>query len=76
VRAFVKQNSLSLVFLALFLGALVIQAIAGHADCNEEQDHHGDPRISFIRYVTSSEFGVGVMENWQRSTCSSSCSSC
>jgi hypothetical protein len=65
VRAFVKHNGLSLVFLVLFLAALVFQAIAGHADFNEEQDRHGDPRISFLRYLTSSEFGVAVMENWQ-----------
>ena len=65
MRAFVKHNGLSLVFLGLFLVALVFQAIAGQADFNEEQDRHGDPRISFLRYVTSSEFGVGVMENWQ-----------
>jgi hypothetical protein len=65
VRAFVKQNGLSLAFLGLFLAALVFQAIAGHADFNEEQDRHGDPRVSFLRYVTSSEFGVAVMENWQ-----------
>jgi hypothetical protein len=65
VRAFVRHNRLSLVFLRLFLAALVFQAVAGHADFNEEQDRHGDPRNSFIRYVTSSEFGVGVMENWQ-----------
>jgi hypothetical protein len=65
VRTFVKHNGLSLVFLGLFLAALVFQAIAGHADFNEEQDRHGDPRISLFRYVTSSEFGVGVMENWQ-----------
>ena len=65
MRAFVKHNSLSLVFLALFLAAVALQAIAGHADFNEEQDRHGDPRISFLRYVASSEFGVAVMENWQ-----------
>jgi hypothetical protein len=65
VRAFVKHNGLSLVFLGLFLAALVFQAIAGHADFNEDQDRHGDPRISFLRYVTSAEFGVAVMENWQ-----------
>src|SRR5918999_1647785 len=65
MRAFVKHNSLSLVFLALFLAAVALQAIAGHADFNEEQDRHGDPRVSFLRYVTSSEFGVAVMENWQ-----------
>jgi hypothetical protein len=65
VRAFVKHNGLSLAFLGLFLAALVFQAIAGHADFNEDQDRHGDPRVSFLRYVTSSEFGVAVMENWQ-----------
>jgi hypothetical protein len=65
VRAFVKHNSLSLVFLGLFLAALVFQAIAGHADFNEDQDRHGDPRISLLRYVASSEFGAAVMENWQ-----------
>jgi hypothetical protein len=65
VRAFVKHNGLSLAFLGLFLAALVLQSIAGHADFNEDQDRHGDPRMSFVRYVTSSEFGVEVMENWQ-----------
>jgi hypothetical protein len=65
VRAFVKHNGLSLVFLGLFLAALVFQAIAGHADFNEDQDRHGDPRISLLRYLGSSEFGVAVMENWQ-----------
>jgi hypothetical protein len=65
VRAFVKHNGLSLTFLGLFLAALVFQAIAGHAGFNEEQDRHGDPRISLLRYVTSSDFAVAVMENWQ-----------
>jgi hypothetical protein len=62
---FFKQNSLSLVFLGLFLAALAGQAVAGHADFNEDQDRHGDPRISMARYLVSSEFGVAVMENWQ-----------
>jgi hypothetical protein len=65
VRSFVKHNGLSLVFLGLFLLAVLSQAIAGHADFNEDQDRHGDPRISFVRYVSSSEFGVAVTENWQ-----------
>jgi hypothetical protein len=65
VRQFLKHNGLSLFFLAIFLGALVIHALAGHADFNEDQDRHGDPRISLGRYVVSSEFGVAVMENWQ-----------
>jgi len=65
MRRFLKENSLSIVFLALFLAALVGQAIAGHADFNDNAVSHGDPTISLGRYVVSSDFGAAVMENWQ-----------
>jgi hypothetical protein len=65
VRRFVKHNGLSLFFLVLFLAALVFQAIAGHADFNEDQVRHGNPTMSLGRYVVSSEFGTAVLENWQ-----------
>jgi hypothetical protein len=65
MRTFLKHNGLSLFFLLLFLLAVGFQAVAGHADFNEDQDRHGDPRISFGRYLVSSEFGTAVMENWQ-----------
>ncbi|HEX6389986.1 MAG TPA: DUF6766 family protein [Solirubrobacteraceae bacterium] len=66
-----KHHSLSLVFGALFLAALVGQAIAGHADYNDDERAHaqmsGDQpdTISLGRYVVSSHFGNAVMENWQ-----------
>ena len=65
MRKFVKHNGLSLFFLALFLVALVLQAVAGHADFNEDQVRHGNPTMSLGRYVVSSEFGTAVLENWQ-----------
>jgi hypothetical protein len=65
VRKFLKHNGLSVFFLALFLIALVLQAVAGHADFNEDQLRHGNPTISLGRYVVSSQFGVAVLENWQ-----------
>ena len=65
MRKFVKENSLSLIFLALFVAALGLQAIAGHADFNEDQVRHGNPTMSLGRYVVSSEFGTAVLENWQ-----------
>ena len=65
MRAFLKHNGLSIFFLGLFVAAVCLQALAGHADFNEQQDFHGDPHISLARYVVSSEFGVAVMENWQ-----------
>jgi hypothetical protein len=65
MRRFLKENSLSIVFLLLFLAALGGQAVAGRADYNEQATEHGDPEISMTRYVVSSDFGVDVMENWQ-----------
>jgi hypothetical protein len=65
MRAFLRHNGLSLVFLGLFVAAVVFQAIAGHADFNEDQDRHGDPHITLGRYLVSSEFATALMENWQ-----------
>jgi hypothetical protein len=65
MRRFLRDNGLSIVFLALFLAALFGQAIAGHADFNDAANRHGDPHLSLARYVVSSEFGSAVMENWQ-----------
>jgi hypothetical protein len=65
MRAFLRHNGLSIVFLLLFIGALAGQAIAGHADFNEDADRHGDPHMSLGRYLLSSDFGTAVMENWQ-----------
>jgi hypothetical protein len=65
MRAFLRNNSLSIVFMLLFLAALCGQAIAGHAQFNDNADSEGDPRMSLARYVVSSDFGGAVMENWQ-----------
>jgi hypothetical protein len=65
MRRWIRDNSLSLFFLALFLGALIGQAIAGHAlHNNDALAHHGET-MSFWRYLRSSDFGNAVMENWQ-----------
>jgi len=65
IRRFARENSLSLVFLGLFLAALTGQAIAGHNAYNHDQVAHGEATISLWTYVTSSSFGRAVMENWQ-----------
>ena len=54
MRRFLRENSLSLFFGVIFLGALAGQAIAGHIAYNEDQLAHGEPPISLWRYVTSS----------------------
>jgi hypothetical protein len=65
VKRFLKENSLSLVFGVLFLIVLVGQALAGHANFNNEQLAEGLEPISLGRYLTSASFGTDVAENWQ-----------
>jgi hypothetical protein len=65
MKRFLRENSLSLFFLTIFLLALGGQAIAGHNLYNEEALAHKEAPISFWRYLTSSSFGNAVMENWQ-----------
>ncbi len=65
MRRFLRDHSLSLFFLVLFLGALIGQAIAGHALHNNDAIAHHGETMSFWRYLRSSDFGNAVMENWQ-----------
>jgi hypothetical protein len=60
-----RENSLTICFLALFLAALIAQAIAGHAGFNNEQLQHGGTYVSLWEYVTSASYGAAVLENWQ-----------
>jgi hypothetical protein len=64
-RRWLYENSLSLVFFALFVLALAGQSFAGQHAFNEDQSAHGGEPLGWLDYVTSSEFGRAVMENWQ-----------
>jgi hypothetical protein len=65
VRRFVRQSSLSLVFLLLFLGSLVGQAFAGWHQFNNQQVGEQLGQVTFLEYLSSAEFVVDVAENWQ-----------
>jgi hypothetical protein len=66
-----RDHSLSLFFLTIFVAALIGQAIAGHAEYNNDEVTHArlldeqPETLSFWRYIVSSHFGQAVMENWQ-----------
>jgi hypothetical protein len=64
-RGFLRDNSLSLAFGAVFLATLAGQALSGVADFNAQQVADGLEQVSLAQYVTSSSFAVDVMENWQ-----------
>jgi hypothetical protein len=62
---FIRDHSLSLFFLVIFLASLVGLAIAGHALHNDDAIAHHSETMSFWHYLGSSDFGNAVMENWQ-----------
>jgi hypothetical protein len=65
MKPFLRNNSLSLVLLLLFLLFLVGHAITGFFHYNEEQEEHGKSSISFFEYLTTGAFGESVFENWE-----------
>ena len=65
MRRWLFENSLSIAFLVLFLGAVVGQSLAGQHVFNEDQRAHGGAPVTWHEYLTSSQFARAVMENWQ-----------
>ncbi|MFG2651460.1 DUF6766 family protein [Streptomyces sp. NPDC048436] len=64
-RRYFVENGLTLAFGLGFLLTLAGQAIAGHADYNNQLTVDGLPALSFGAYLLSSDFAVDVTENWQ-----------
>lgn len=65
MRRFLRDNGLTLGFGTLFLGALIGQAFAGHADMNNRRLSEDLDEVGLGDYLTSSDFAVDVAENWQ-----------
>jgi hypothetical protein len=65
IGRYLKENGLTLTFLALLLGAVIGQAFAGAAELNGEQRATGGATLSLVQYVLSSTFAVDIAENWQ-----------
>jgi succinate dehydrogenase hydrophobic anchor subunit len=59
------ENSLFLVFLALFLASLALHAVTGSREFSSEQAAHGEPRVSTAEYVQTSRFWFESFQNWQ-----------
>ena len=65
MRRFLRENSMSLFFGAIFLASLVGQSFAGLHQFNDQQVAEGFGRLTWWRYVNSADFAVDVSENWQ-----------
>jgi hypothetical protein len=65
MRRILYENSLSLVFLALFILALAGQSRTGHRQYNEERQEHGQPSVTYGQYLRMGHFWEAVAENWE-----------
>ncbi|MFI0452756.1 DUF6766 family protein [Actinomadura sp. 6N118] len=65
MRRFLRDNGLTLFFLALMAIALVIQGLSGHAEYNNQRTAQGGGTVGLLDYLTGSDFAVDVTENWQ-----------
>jgi hypothetical protein len=59
------EHSLGITFASLFVISVTIHAVGGVTHYNEEQQAHGQPRITLAEYVASSRFWFESFQNWQ-----------
>ena len=60
------ENSLSLAFLILFLGSLLLHAAGGAREYNQDQAVHGSAeRVTTLQYMATSRFWFESLQNWQ-----------
>lgn len=64
-RSFIYKNSLSIVFITLFVLAMIVQAYFGWQDHNQDLTDLEAPGIGFKAYLTSGHFFEATFENFQ-----------
>lgn len=62
---FLRDNGLTLAFLAFFAVTLGAQAVTGFMELNEELHEHDREVFSFGAYLTSGHFIEATFENWE-----------
>lgn len=65
MKRFFKNNSLSIVFIVLFLASLAGQIIFGFEEYNKELQEDGAATVAFGEYLTSGHFLQATFENWE-----------
>ena len=66
MKKFLRDNSLSIVWLGLFFVTLIAgQSVAGWFEYNNDQREHRQPEIAYVEYLSSAHFVEATMENWE-----------
>jgi hypothetical protein len=64
-RRVLRDNGLSIVLLALFVGFVIGQSLVGHAEYISEQESHGLGAVGYWQYLLSPHFLEATTENWE-----------
>ncbi|WP_370500639.1 DUF6766 family protein [Mycolicibacterium sp. jd] len=59
------EHSLAIALFVLFFASWGLHALGGAAAFNEERLQHGQPEVSVLQYLTTSQFWFESMQNWQ-----------
>jgi hypothetical protein len=62
---FLKNNGLSLVLIALFIGCLIGFIFTGYAENNQEKQQKSEPTVSLGEYLSSGDFAEPLFVNWE-----------
>jgi len=65
MKTFLRNNSLSICFVLLFLGSMIGQVIFGFKEHNKELIEDGSTSILLSAYLTSGHFLQSTFENWE-----------
>jgi hypothetical protein len=65
MKQFIKNNSLSIVFVLLFFISLCGQVFTGFHEYNKTMTEEGGPMISLPGYLQSGHFIQATFENWE-----------
>ncbi|MES2573783.1 MAG: DUF6766 family protein [Bacteroidota bacterium] len=65
MKKIIYNNSLSIVFLLLFIGALYGQIYFGIEEYNKELIEQGTEKVNLMQYLDSGHFIESTFENWE-----------
>lgn len=65
MKAFFRDNGLTIALMAMFFFGLVGMIWSGRAAYNEELGQHGAAGVSLLVYLTSGQFLSALFENWE-----------
>ncbi|MCR5862238.1 hypothetical protein LRS05_08810 [Flavobacterium sp. J372] len=65
MKAFFRNNGLSITFLLLFLASIIGQVAFGLQEHNKEQVEDGGAAVSLTDYLTTGHFIQATFENWE-----------